>query len=185
MSGFWELSSGAKATGSADDAFTASFGVIPDGTKAQAVIQKFVVDGGDKPVVNIQWKLTTGEFKGRIVFQKIHCWDDKPAKADRAKNMLLLIYKLLDHKPTHGGDPTDKDFAPMLNRALVIKIAEWSMISDDGTPKNGNFISEVHPTEAFETVTGVKAEMTARPMESAFSRNPRATDASLTDDIPF
>ncbi len=63
---FWNLSSGSAATGNEADAFTASFGIIPDGTKAEAIIQKFAVDGGDKPFINIQWKLTSGEYKGRV-----------------------------------------------------------------------------------------------------------------------
>lgn len=152
---FWDLSNGSKASGNADDAFVASMGIIPDGTKAEALIQKFSVDStGEKPFINVQWKLTSGEFKGRVVFQKIHCWDDKATKADRAKNMLLLICKLGGHAPTHGGEPTDKDFAPLIGKTLGIKIAEWNMIGNDGQSKSGNFISEVHARDGFESVSG-------------------------------
>lgn len=179
---FWDLSSGSKATGNADDAFTASFGIIPDGTKAEAIIQKFSVDSGEKPFINIQWKLSSGEYKGRVVFQKIHCWDEKASKADRAKNMLMLIYKLLDHKPSHGGDPTDKDLAPMTGRGLGIKIAEWNMIGNDGVAKQGNFVSECHPLTGFESVSGERKEFvsTPTPVHSRMASIPM--DGS---DIPF
>ena len=140
MSSWWDLSNGQKATGNEADAFIAPMGVIPDGTQAVAKIQKMTVELKDKGFINIQWKLIEGEFANRVVFQKLQCWDDKPQKADRAKNMLLLIMKLCNHQPTTGGEPTDKDFAPMIGKSCGIKIAEWSMVKPDGTMGNGNFV---------------------------------------------
>lgn len=192
MTSFWELSNGSKATGSEADSFISPMGTIPDGTTATAVIQKFTVDKSrERPYINIHWKLTEGEFKGRVVFQKLECWHDKATKADRAKNMLLLIYTLLNHVPSHGNEPNDKDFAPMVNRVLGIKINEWHMISEKtGEPMSGNFISEIHSAKEFECVTGKYASVTSvssSVVDSALSRNPRQAkvDNELGDDVPF
>ena len=188
MTSWWDLSNGQKATGNESDAFISQMGIIPDGTQTTAKIQKFTIEPGQgKPFINIQWKLVEGDFHNRVVFQKLHCWDDKPQKADRSKNMLLLIMKLCNHQPVTGSEPTDKDFAPMLGKTCGIKIAEWSMIKPDGTLGQGNFVSEVHDAKGYEVLSGKKLEVVGypSPVDSAFSRNPRTTDTSLEADVPF
>lgn len=187
MTSFWELSNGQKPTGDASAAHTASFGIIPDGTQAPAIIKDFVLDeSGKLPVFKITWRITDGDFKNRLVFQKIQAFDEKESKKDKAIEMMMRVYKLCDHKPTHANTPTNSDLSPMQGKTLGIKIQEWSMVRSDGTLSEGNWVSEVHKVDAeFQTVTGVKSVQTGRPstVESAFSRN-----ASLPvddTDIPF
>ncbi len=94
----------------------------------------------------------------------------------------MLIYKLLDHKPTHSGDPTDKDLSTMMNRCLGIKVAEWSMVGNDGTPKQGNFVSEVHALAGFESASGERKEFVSAPTP-VHSRMAKVPDD--LSDIPF
>src|ERR1051326_7534496 len=150
---FWLLSSGALPSGESKDAFSGNFGIIPDGTTALASIQKFILDESGKfPIFNITWKIVDGDYKGRVVFQKIHAFDEKPSKSDRAKNMLMLIFKLVDYKPSHDNVPNNDDLCPMQGKILGIKIQEYC--TNDG--KQGNYVSEVHPTKDFIQQRGIK-----------------------------
>ena len=173
---FWESKTGAPLTGSAEDAFTSSFTIIPDGTTASAMIKAFEIKQfGEEAFYQITWKIVSDQFKNQEVRQKLNTFDVKPEKAQRALNMMMLIYKLFDHKPTHNNAPTNDDLKPLTGKVAVIKIQEWAL-----NGKEGNFVSEVHKLNAeFKPEIGVKLEKVNVPPA-------KHTDAELLDlDVPF
>lgn len=175
---FWDSRTGAPLTGLADDAFAGSFSIIPDGTTSTAMIKSFEQKefDGDK-FYQITWKIVSTAFKGQEVRQKIAAFDTKPEKAQRALNMLMMIYKLCAHTPTHSNAPTTDDLKPMCGKVFGIKIQEWAL-----NGKEGNFVSEVHAADAeFKPEVGVKQERVV----SVPARNTDAELLNLDEDLPF
>lgn len=200
MTNFWTPPSGNKITGEADKAFLSDFSIIPENSKAVASIKKFVrVDKdaneytGKQSYLEITYKLIDGDFKGREVSQKIKCFDGTDTSLERNLNMLMLVMKLCDFKPTHGGEPTAEELAGMQGTVLGIVIGEWSIAKKDGGIMEGNNVREVYSAEGFECETGVKVESKPEPVtsmpESAFTRDKARRDADakemMDDDIPF
>lgn len=191
MSDFWSSELG-EITGKADDAFAKTFKQIPDGTKALAIIELFanVEHQGDK-YLNIDWRLIDGDFKGQKVSQKLRVYGNPmasdPAKArHRALNMLKLIYQLFSVKPTHAGEPTDKDLSIFIGKQAGIKIGETEP-NDKG--KQYNWVSEIHEAKGFKSETGISVVVTHTNIQSnvnsAFDNQYKLpVDANL-DDIPF
>ena len=195
MSAFWQSGTGNEITGDPKSAFLQDFTVIPDGTLAVAVIDKFELveksdQYGEKKYYEIMWKITSPDFKGRVVSQKIKPFDGKPEAIDRNLNMMKLVMTLCQYKPTHANAPSTDDLRPMIGKSAGIKIREWSMPKQDGSGMmEGNFVAEVHPAQGFQCEVGEKLEVIYTPstgVDSALSRNPRGqTQVDLTDDIPF
>jgi len=196
MSNFWSSGSGRKITGAAEEAFLGDFTLIPDNTVADAMIKKFVIVEKHNDYTQITdkyfeitWKLVSGDFKNREVSQKIKAFAGKPEAIDRALNMLMLVMKLCDYKPSHTNAPVDAELAEMNGKILTIKVREWHMPKADGSMMDGNHVTEVHPCGALPTETGtLLPPQTRTPSErkdSALSRNPRVNEAELNDDIPF
>ncbi|MES2133162.1 MAG: hypothetical protein V4506_12525 [Bacteroidota bacterium] len=191
MNGFWQSSTGNSLTGKAEDAFASQFKIIPDGTQASACIKsvEFVpATNYGSEQMQIKWKLVTGDYKGFEVRQKINIFDLKPEKADRAKNMLVLICKLLNFELDFTKDPHDINFGLLNGKILGLKIQEFCVPKEDGGFFEGNWVSEVHPASELEVLTGTKMQTpihtsSASPLESALNRN--ATAGVTTDDIPF
>ena len=184
MTEFWASRTGQPLTGNPEDAYQPQFQIIPDGTMALATIKSFELISKDvRDYYQVTWKITSADYKGREVMQKIKAFDEKPEITQRALNMLKLIYGLLSHTPKHSGVPTNDDHRPLLGKVLGIKIGEWSMPKKDGPGfMEGNNVTEVHKPQDFITVVGVKREppkVVSSSVESAFSRNPRETDNAL------
>lgn len=181
---FWKSGTGATVTGSPDEAYIQSFATIPEGTKAVAVLHKAELDDGEYgKAYSLQWKFLEGDFKGRIVFQRIKAFSGKPEQIQRALNMLKLVLDLCNFKPTHANAPTNEDVAQLVGNTAGIVVGEWSMLDEQtGKMREGNFVREVHPATGFVAATGSR-------VESAFSRQRTNTEAKapqLTDeDIPW
>lgn len=176
---WWTSSEGRTIDGSAENSHVAFFPNIPDGTTAPAIIKSAEMkEFNGTEFFSVTYKLVDGEFKNREVRQKLKCFDDDLKKRDRAKNMLMRLFKLSNEKLHHKNMPTDKDLLPLQGKVLGIKIQEWF---DDN--KEGNYVSEVHALDAdFITETGKKAEHTfsvgshthhakAHDLDSALSRH--------------
>lgn len=179
---FWSSDIG-QLTGAPEDAFTRLFTVIPDGTMAVAKIHRmYNVENNGQKLIEIDWEITDGEFKGRHVFHKLKVYDEDNKRRHKALNMLMLIYKLFKLSPQNNDAPTDEFMRVFSGKHAGIKIQEWE---SDG--KSGNWISEVHPAQGFKCETGVKMQVTHTnsPVESAFSRNPKPTASTSDDDIPW
>ena len=192
---FWELPSGKKITGSAEDAFLPSFSTIPDGTMAIATIKSFEVVNkeatqyqDEQKFIEIKFKLVDGDFKNREVSQKIKVFQGKPEQVERNLNMLKLVMDLCGYKPTHNNEPTTEELSTMCGKVLGIKIREWSMPKHDGGFMEGNHVSEVWSSVGFVCETGVKMEVTHTPnsgTDSALTRNSRSDVDLLDQDLPF
>ncbi len=93
---FWTSGSGAPITGAPDKAFLQDFTVIPNNTMALAAIKSFMIAEENATAYcasasryyQIIWKISSVDFKGREVKQKIKPFDGKPEQIDRALNML-------------------------------------------------------------------------------------------------
>jgi hypothetical protein len=182
---FWQLSSGELPSGTAEASHTGDFRVIPDNTQAPAQITEFMLIESPKRFYEASFKITYGEFKDRIVRLKIKCFDEKPNIKDRGINMLKRVYDLCGHKPTHNNIPTTQDLHPMIGKVLGIKIKEFIGTKEDGSPSNGNYVSEIHKADKeFETLTGIKLDVYVSPVPSALTRN-QPTGALPDDGIPF
>jgi hypothetical protein len=191
MSDFWLSGIGSLPTGRPEDSFVGDFSVIPEGTCAPAVIKLFnLVEKENKytnmtdKFYNVLFKLTDGAFKGREVTLKIKCFSGKPEQIQRNLNMLKLILDICGYKPTHNGAPTDLELGFTMGKPIAVKIGEYS-IPKTNEPGyiEGNFVRECHPVGSIATETGIKAEVKARPTESALTRNANVPD--LNDDLPF
>lgn len=160
---FWQTTNGKKVDGSAESSFLGDgFSPIPDGTTAPAMIQKFEkvsfesqFSGKQETHYQITWKLTAGDYAGRVIWQKLYVFDAKPDKADRAKNMMYRIFKLCHYTPSHNGEPTDVDLLNLVKKFAGIKIGQWGNIpGNEG--KEGNKVLEVHALDEHFTIkTGV------------------------------
>ena len=196
MAGFWEAPNGAKITGAEDKSFAPSFEIIPEGTSAVASINRFEVVSkeatqyaSEQKFIEVTYKIVSGDYKNREVRQKIKCFDGKNEQIERNLNMLMLIMKLCEFKPTHNEEPTASELGSMCGKIIGIVIGEWSLPKKDGTGMmEGNFVRECRRSEGFECKTGVKAEVKVIPMaDNAFARDKARRDAAdyLDSDIPF
>ena len=192
MSDFWSSSLG-EITGNASDEFAKSFTQVPDGTLALARIDSFIdMENQGLRFLNIDWMLTEGDFKGQKVSQKLKVYDadarDKdPVKTrHRALNMLKLLYQLYSLKPSHAGEPTDKDLSVFIDKVAGIKIRETEPNSNG---KQYNWVAEIHEAKGFKCETGIKLIVTHTNVQqsdlfdTAFNRNSTAVEHN--DGIPF
>lgn len=189
MTGFWD-----NVTGTSDQAFSKEIvDILPHGTQAIGKIVKATNESGNfGDIIQIQWELTSGEFAGRHLFQKLYVFDTKPERQLKARNMLKYLLDLFQITVSQDGPPTNQDLMKLIGKFGGLKIMEWQMDKDDGSTAHGNSISEVHSAKAFESVTGKYREFKLKPpkgVESALTRNSRtitpAAQAFLDDELPF
>ena len=192
MSGFWESDLG-EVTGSAADAFIKTFTQIPDGTMALARIESIAnAEYQGNKYISIDWTLSDGDFKGAKVNQKLKVYGDPMAKDSdktrhRALNMLKLIYQLYNTKPSHAGDPTDKDLMVFVGKIAGILIRETE---PNEAGRQYNWVAEIHDAKGFKCETGVSKVVTHTVnhsqglLDSAFSRQVKSSN-DLDTDVPF
>ena len=190
-SNFWLSGTGEMPTGKPEDAFVGDFTVIPEGTQANSVVKSFTLVQNENKYTNttdkfyqVIFKLTDGDYKNREVTLKIKCFSGKPEQIQRNLNMMKLILEICDFKPTHSNPPSDMELGFTMNKSVAVKVGEYSIPKENepGTI-DGNFVREVHKSGSIPTETGVKAEVKARPTESALTRNANVVD--LNEDLPF
>ena len=165
---FW-----ANIDGAPEHAYTSSFKPIPDGTVAVAEIKsaEYMQPEGKTPYYEFTWRIVSEEFKGRMLFQKVRCFEEDEAKSTRARNLLLLLFKLANVS-VPSGMPGNADVAHFQGRILKIQI-KYKKFDD----RDVNWVSEVYPSDFVpEPVAHI---------ESAMSRNSRVAPAPNDADIPF
>ena len=188
MANFWDSELG-EVTGNPDSAFTKTFsGTIPDNTFALAKIESVLNDEfqGIK-TIKVEWKIISGDFESKHVFQKIKVFDADTKKRHTALNMLKLLFTMFQIKPMHDGPPSDQELARLVAKTAGIKIQEWIITKDNGELASGNYISEVHPADGFQTITGKHKEQPSnKGVDSALTRNAKQEfSKDLDDDVPF
>ena len=185
MSNFWD-----NVSGTPEQAFAKEIvDILPHGTQAIGKIVKAINESGNfGDNIQIQWELTSGEFAGRHLFQKMYVFDKKPERQLKARNMLKYLLDLFQVTISLDGPPTNQDLMKLVGKFGGLKIMEWQMEKDDGSTAHGNSISEVHNAKDFDSITGKYREFKLKPpkgVESALTRHPRGTHAELDDDVPF
>ena len=186
---FWQSELG-ELSGKAEDAFTRVISVIPDNTQAIARIESYTLITTKTPnYYQIDWVITTGEFKGQHVFHKIHAFETDSKKRHRALNLMKLIYELYGITPKSSEAPSDNDLKIFHGKYAGIKIQEWSIPKTVGSGMmEGNWVSEVHKADGFKCETGVKMEVVhtvQHGVDSALTRNSKAGLIDLDSDLPF
>lgn len=113
-----------------------SFEVIPDNTKALAIISaaewREANEYGAKHI-SLTWEIVEGEFKGRKVFQKIKLFETDKAKALKAQKMLIAIDANCKGAIVNAGvEPTQHGLQSLLHSPMYIMIKEYEMNGNKG-----------------------------------------------------
>lgn len=151
-----------------------SFEVIPDNTKALAIISaaewREANEYGAKHI-SLTWEIVEGEFKGRKVFQKIKLFETDKAKALKAQKMLIAIDTNCKGAIVNAGvEPTQQGLQSLLHSPMYIMIKEYEMNGN-----KGNWICAVSERKKAQQQTQQVAQQTQNqepPMD-------------FDDDIPF
>ena len=160
-----------QTTGSFD---SNSFEVIPDNTKALAVITNAEwreANEYNAKHISLTWDIVEGDFKGRKVFQKIKLFESDKDKVIKAQKMLIAIDANCKGAIAQAGvEPTVQGLASLLHSPMYIMIKEYEMNGN-----KGNWICAVS-----ERKRGVQQ---AQQTQTATQEPSVAFDDS--EDIPF
>lgn len=122
-----------QTTGSFD---SNSFEVIPDNTKALAVITNAEWREANEyngKHISLTWDIVEGEFKGRKVFQKIKLFESDKDKVIKAQKMLIAIDANCKGAIAQAGvEPTAQGLASLLHSPMYIMIKEYEMNGNKG-----------------------------------------------------
>lgn len=171
---FFKLSTGQTAQSDGNFDAGGSSEPIPEGTKVRACITEAGWDEyqGSR-YINLRWDVVDGEYKKRVVFQKVRVEEDNAKKRDKALMMLAAIDANCGGKLAQlEGEPTDMDLTKALaNKPMVIRIGVWEM---EG--KSGNWVQAVQGS--------AKKPAASKPASSAPAKKEPESEHD-GDDIPF
>jgi hypothetical protein len=181
MDNFWETEEPISTTGEFEVG-GGNFEPIPAGTQLIAAIKDAGIENTDRDgdFIKLQWGVLDGEYKNRVVFQKIHVFSDDAKKAEKAKRMLAAI------DANCGGalmkarvEPTgDSIRAALLAKPMYITVMVWEMEGDNGF-MSGNWVNAVAPMRKGTT----PAPSPATKSKQRAATPPPAED--FDDNIPF
>lgn len=148
-----------------------SFEVIPDNTKALAIINSAEwreANEFNAKHISLTWEIVEGEFKGRKVFQKIKLFETDKAKALKAQKMLIAIDANCKGAIVNAGvEPTQQGLQSLLHSPMYIMIKEYEMNGN-----KGNWVAAVSERK--------KGQQVQQP------KNPETSVAfDDSEDIPF
>ena len=183
MDNFWETEEPISTTGEFETG-GGNFEPIPAGTQLIAAIKEAMIDHTERDgdFFKLQWGVLDGEYKNRVVFQKLHVFSDDAKKAEKAKRMLAAI------DANCGGalmkarvEPTEESLcASLLAKPMYITVMVWETQDKDGKDISGNWVNAVAPMRKGTTTAPAPA---TKPKQRA-ATPPPADD--LDDDIiPF
>lgn len=121
---------------------------IPDGTKVRAMITEAKWEDANQynpRHIKLRWDVVDGEYKKRVIFQKVKVGEDDANKRDKAIRMLAAIDANAGGKlMAVGKEPTDFEMMQNLcNKPMVIKLGVWEMEGSDGDKRSGNWVLAV------------------------------------------
>lgn len=148
------------------DAGGGAFEPIPEGTQVVAMASEAKWDSYQgENYINMKWEVIDGEYKNRILFQKIKVEESDSKKRDKAIKMLGAIDSIFGGVlMTAGERPTDMSLAQNLcNKPIALKLGVWEI---DG--KSGNWV------QAVSSIGKAKAEQTQVKNDNSFD-----------EDVPF
>lgn len=161
---FFKLSTG--QTAQSDGNFESGGGnldPIPEGTKVRTIITeaKWSEYQGER-YINLRHDVADGEFKRRVIFQKLRVLDSDSNKADRAKMMLAAIDANCGGKLAQlDGDPSDIDLMKALcNKPILCRVGVWEL---EDKSKSGNWIQAVQSAGASKPAASKPATAAKKP----------------------
>lgn len=178
---FWNTSDGQKVDNSNEyEAGGGDIEPIPNNTLLISMITeaKWAEYEGDR-YINLRWDVLEGEYKNRVIFQKVRVIDDDAKRADKAKRMLAAIDANAGGKLfSTDSEPTDMQLAANLcNKPMMITVRIWEIKDDNGNiEKQGNWVAAVQGS------TGAKPKPAQKPAQNQQQQS-KADD--FDDDIPF
>lgn len=172
--GFWNLSDGKAVESKYEFELGGGFEVIPDGSRVLAAVEECKDDQWEgERFFNLKWRILEGEYKNRIIFQKLKVFSSKEKQRDNAITMLAAIDANAGGKlMASGKEPTDFAIASALaNRPMILLLRVWE--SED-KQKTGNYVAGVFGRQ--------QTKAAPAPKKSSPSNEP---PMDFDDDIPF
>nr|DAK93242.1 MAG TPA: single-stranded DNA-binding protein [Caudoviricetes sp.] len=172
--GFWNLSDGKAVESKSEFELGGGFEVIPDGSRVLAAVEECKDDQWEgERFFNLKWRILDGEYKNRIIFQKLKVFSSKEKQRDNAITMLAAIDANAGGKlMASGKEPTDFAIASALaNRPMILLLRVWE--SED-KQKTGNYVAGVFSRQ--------QTKAAPAPKQSAQSNEP---PMDFSDDVPF
>nr|DAH84861.1 MAG TPA: single-stranded DNA-binding protein [Caudoviricetes sp.] len=172
--GFWNLSDGKAVESKSEFELGGGFEVIPDGSRVLAAVEECKDDQWeDERFFNLKWRILEGEYKNRIIFQKLKVFSSKEKQRDNAITMLAAIDANAGGKlMASGKEPTDFAIASALaNRPMILLLRVWE--SED-KQKTGNYVAGVFSRQ--------QTKAAPDPKQSAQSNEP---PMDFDSDVPF
>lgn len=172
--GFWNLSDGKAVESKSEFELGGGFEVIPDGSRVLAAVEECKDDQWEgERFFNLKWRILEGEYKNRIIFQKLKVFSSKEKQRDNAITMLAAIDANAGGKlMASGKEPTDFAIASALaNRPMILLLRVWE--SED-KQKTGNYVAGVFGRQ--------QTKASPAPKQSAPSNEP---PMDFSDDVPF
>ena len=179
---FFTTSTGENAAATATGEFSAGggdFAPIPKDTRVLAMCDEAKIsEFQGQSYINLKWSIAQPkEYKGRVIFQKIKCWEADASKRDKALRMLAAIDANAGGKlAASGAEPTDLSLQTSLTaKPMVLKLGFWEL---EDKSKSGNWVQEV---SKHQPKPGTAAPAPAPKPQPA----PQSTGVDMDDDIPF
>ena len=172
--GFWNLSDGKAVESKSEFELGGGFEVIPDGSRVLAAVEECKDDQWEgERFFNLKWRILEGEYKNRIIFQKLKVFSSKEKQRDNAITMLAAIDANAGGKlMASGKEPTDFAIASALaNRPMILLLRVWE--SED-KQKTGNYVAGVFSRQ--------QTKAAPAPKQSAPYNEP---PMDFSDDVPF
>lgn len=172
--GFWNLSDGKAVESKSEFELGGGFEVIPDGSRVLAAVEECKDDQWEgERFFNLKWRILEGEYKNRIIFQKLKVFSSKEKQRDNAITMLAAIDANAGGKlMASGKEPTDFAIASALaNRPMILLLRVWE--SED-KQKTGNYVAGVFSRQ--------QTKAAPAPKQSAQSNEPLM---DFDSDVPF
>lgn len=172
--GFWNLSDGKAVESKSEFELGGGFEVIPDGSRVLAAVEECKDDQWEgERFFNLKWRILEGEYKNRIIFQKLKVFSSKEKQRDNAITMLAAIDANAGGKlMASGQEPTDFAIASALaNRPMILLLRVWE--SED-KQKTGNYVAGVFGRQ--------QTKAAPAPKKSSPSNEPTM---DFDSDVPF
>lgn len=172
--GFWNLSDGKAVESKSEFELGGGFEVIPDGSRVLAAVEECKDDQWEgERFFNLKWRILEGDYKNRIIFQKLKVFSSKEKQRDNAITMLAAIDANAGGKlMASGKEPTDFAIASALaNRPMILLLRVWE--SED-KQKTGNYVAGVFSRQ--------QTKAAPDPKQSTPSNEP---PIDFSDDVPF
>ena len=188
----FKLSTGAQvqSTGSAEMG-GGNMEPIPEGTKVKAAITDVswaTVKDSEEQFVKVRWDVLDGEYKKRVIFQKIRVNEADPKKADKHRMMLAAIDTNAGGKLQKlAHEPGDIDLQSALtNKPMLLRLGVWEMEGNNG-PMSGNWVQQVESGRSSAPAPASAPKPAASAPKAAPKPAPAPVDDAMPEDgdIPF